>query len=185
MPHLCGITSLASSLENSTMNPAIRLPAESLPRTQSSDGVNIVVGKSVDATSRASGCVVFNISDHAAREVATPQRHVTIEALNARWEKDPARRKAMEEARGWIADSFHEEDGDTVRTMRLRRGWSQARLAQALGTSQSHVARIERGTENLALATCRRLCVVLAIDMNMLDQALRRQEQLAHARAVS
>ena len=55
--------------------------------------------------------------------------------------------------------------------------------AKALGTSQSHVARIERGTENLAIETCRRLCGVLGIDMNTLDQSLRRQEVVAQAKA--
>lgn len=71
------------------------------------------------------------------------------------------------------------EDGDTVRTLRLRKGWSQARLAAELGTSQSHIARIERGTENLTIETCRKLSRALRIDLNTLDRALKRQETIA------
>jgi transcriptional regulator with XRE-family HTH domain len=62
--------------------------------------------------------------------------------------------------------------------LRLRKGWSQTQLANELGTSQPHIARIERGTENVTIETCRRLCRVLGIDMNRLDAALRRQEAL-------
>jgi transcriptional regulator with XRE-family HTH domain len=98
------------------------------------------------------------------------------------WEKDESRRKAMEEARQWVGESFHGEDGDTVRTLRLRKGWSQTQLAEAIGSCQSHVARIERGDQNLAIQTCRRLSDVLGIDMNTLDRALRQQETLALAK---
>ena len=98
------------------------------------------------------------------------------------WEQDEEWHAAMAEARYWIADQFYAEDDDTVRTLRLRKGWSQNRLAEALGTSQSHVARIERGTENLALETCRKLCDALGVDMNALDLALRRQEAIARAK---
>ncbi len=98
------------------------------------------------------------------------------------WVKDDSRRKAIEEARQWVGNTFHGEDGDTVRTLRLRKGWSQTQLAEAIGTSQSHVARIERGDQNLAIQTCRRLSDVLGIDMNTLDLALRQQEKLALAK---
>jgi transcriptional regulator with XRE-family HTH domain len=91
-------------------------------------------------------------------------------------------RAALESGRRWIAEAFYPGDGDTVRTLRLRMGWSQTRLAEALGTSQSHVARIERGTENLAIQTCRKLAAALDIDLNTLDQALKRQEAIVRAK---
>ena len=69
-----------------------------------------------------------------------------------------------------------------MRAFRLRKGWSQTRLAEELSTSQSHVARIERGTENLTIETCRKLSTVLGIDLNTLDQALKRQEAIAQAK---
>lgn len=91
-------------------------------------------------------------------------------------------RAALKEGRQWVAETFYGEDGDTVRTLRLKKGMSQVALAESLGTSQSHVARIERGTENPLLGTCRRWCIALEIDMNTLDQAMQRQEAICMAK---
>lgn len=165
------------------MTLAMSSPDASSPLTKTSEKPVPVHGTVAEATSLAPQCVVFRIDDYATRGVGTPPKHVAVGEMVAKWEKDEKRRKAIEEARGWIADTFHAEDGDTVRTLRLRKGWSQVQFARALGTSQSHVARIERGTENLAIETCRRLCSVLDIDMNTLDQALRRQEAIAQPKA--
>jgi transcriptional regulator with XRE-family HTH domain len=95
--------------------------------------------------------------------------------------EDATGNAALEAGRRWVADAFYGQDGDTLRTLRLRRGWSQTRLATALGTSQSHVARIERGRENLTLETCRKLSRTLGIDLNTLDDLLRRQEAITQA----
>ena len=73
-----------------------------------------------------------------------------------------------------VAANFYAQDGDTLRSLRLRHGWSQGRLAAAPATSQSHVARIERGTGNLTIATCRKLANVFGIDLKTLDEILRR-----------
>lgn len=126
-------------------------------------------------------CQVFIFENYTTPPPPAPAQHQTLEQLMSEWEQDEEWRAAMAEARHWVADQFYAEDGDTVRTLRLRKGWSQNRLAEALGTSQSHIARIERGTENLALETCRKLCDALGIDMNALDSALKRQEAIARA----
>jgi len=112
-------------------------------------------------------------TDHAL----TPAKHTEIGDLIAQYERDPAKRAALEDARSHLARTAYAGSATTVRTMRLRRGWSQVRLAQLLGTSQSHVARIERGQDNLTLQTCRKLCNVLGVDLNALDEALRAQEE--------
>lgn len=164
------------------MTPTINSQNASSPRMKTFEKAVIGPGVAAEATS-VSNCVVFKFEDHAIPKVETPARHKSIGELVGKWSKDEKRRAAMEQARQWAADTFHAEDGDTVRTLRLRKGWSQTQLATELGTSQPHVARIERGTENLAIETCRRLCSVLGVDMNTLDQALRRQEALAHAKA--
>ena len=113
----------------------------------------------------------------------TPARHIALGDLVSRWAKDGSRDAAMANARRWLADVAYEGEGNTVRTLRLGKGLSQARLAEAIGTSQPHIARIERGTENVTIDTCRRLAAALGVDMNTLDQALSRQEALAGARS--
>ncbi|MEN8167238.1 MAG: helix-turn-helix transcriptional regulator [Pseudomonadota bacterium] len=130
-------------------------------------------------------CQVFAFDHYSALQPKAPAKHTAIGDLVGQWDKDDMRREAMEEARRWAADTLHGDDGDSVRNMRLRKGWSQTRLAEELSTSQSHVARIERGTENLAIETCRKLCRALDIDMNALDQALKRQEVIAQEKVKS
>ena len=156
------------------MNPATNLPIASSRPTKTFEQ-NIVP----ETTSDASKCLVFSIAHYPKYPVEAPPKNRRISEIAADWARDEQRRQALEDARHWVADTFHGQDGDTVRTLRLRKGWSQSQLAEAIGSSQSHIARIERGTENLAVQTCRRLCKALDIDMNTLDQALRRQEAIA------
>lgn len=108
----------------------------------------------------------------------SPQGYKSIDDLVSKFEASDKGRAALARGRAWVAKEFYSGDGDTIRTLRLNRGMSQADLADRLGTSQSHVARIERGTENLLIGTCRRLCEALGIDMNTLNEALKRQETI-------
>lgn len=140
-----------------------------------------VVGKAGEATSSIR-CKVFAFEAYAAPQPQTPAKHTSISQLTAEWEQDAQGRADLKEGRQWVADTFYGEDGDTVRTLRLRKGWSQTRLADELATSQSHIARIERGTENLTIETCRKLARALSIDLNTLDQALKRQEVIVQAK---
>lgn len=152
--------------------------------TKTFDRVFSRPGTITEPTSRTR-CQIFAFDLYTTPQPNVPVKHTAIGDLMSQWEKDGKRRTALSDARRWVADAFHSEDGDTVRTLRLRKGWSQSRLAEALSTSQSHIARIERGTENLAIETCRRLCKALEVDLNALDQALKRQEAIAQEKAKS
>ncbi|GAA4664165.1 UDP-N-acetylglucosamine 1-carboxyvinyltransferase [Streptomyces chumphonensis] len=50
-----------------------------------------------------------------------------------------------------MTDDYLVRIGQLIRDARQHRGWSQANLGQALGTSQSAVNRIERGHQNISL----------------------------------
>ena len=115
-------------------------------------------------------------------EDPVPENYLSIDDLVSEFESDEETSVALERGRRWVADAFYDDNGDTVRTLRLRKGWSQTQLAVALATSQSHVARIERGTENIYIATCRKLCKALEVDMNTLDESLQRQEAIAQSK---
>lgn len=134
-------------------------------------------------TSSHTACQVFTIAAYADPLPQTPANHTSIGELVEQWGADDQMHTALEKGRRWVADSFYGEDGDTVRTLRLNAGWTQSRLAAMLGTSQSHVARIERGTENLTIETCRKLAKALNVDLNTLDQALKRQELVVRSRS--
>ncbi|MEO6089227.1 MAG: UDP-N-acetylglucosamine 1-carboxyvinyltransferase [Umezawaea sp.] len=51
--------------------------------------------------------------------------------------------------------------GGLVRDSRKHRGWTQAQLAEALGTSQSAINRIEQGNQNLTVETLTRISEAL------------------------
>jgi len=135
------------------------------------------IGEAAEATSRRR-CQIFSFEDFQTLDEPPPSRFSTIGDLVAEWEQDSAGQAELEAGRRWVADQFYGEDGETIRTLRLAKGWSQARLAELMATSQPHIARIERGTENLSIETCRKLAGALGIDLNRLDEALRRQEAL-------
>lgn len=163
------------------MTAATRSPSASALPTGAFEQIFSPPGFATETGSR-DDARVYNFEQYATPAVPTPEKHTSIGDLVTKWDKDEKRRAAMEEARRWAADTLHGEDGDTLRTLRLRKGWSQVQLAERLSTSQSHVARMERGTENLAISTCRRLCEVFGIDMNTLDRVLVRQEAIARER---
>lgn len=161
------------------MTQIIRSQDEYLEPTKPYERVFVQSDFVTEATSSYASCQVITFENYANPVPQTPPQHSEIGALVKKWEKDETRRVALEDARRWAAGAFHANDGDTVRTLRLRKGWSQVRLAEEIKTSQSHIARIERGTENVSIDTCRRLCQALDVDMNTLDQALRREAALS------
>lgn len=133
------------------------------------------------ATSTGGRCPVLTLEVNAADSPQAPPDYQSLDNFISELEQDGTSADALADARRWVADSFYADDGATVRAMRLRNGWSQSQLAEAVETSQSHIARIERGTENVTIKTCRKLCAALGIDMNALNEALQRQEALYEA----
>jgi len=61
--------------------------------------------------------------------------------------------------------------GSVIRAARQRRGWTQAQLAAALGTSQSAITRIEQGNQNLSLEMLSRIGKALDSEIVSLGHA--------------
>lgn len=57
--------------------------------------------------------------------------------------------------------TYQEAIGRVVARLRAEKGWTQARLAEAIGTSQSAIHRIEKGQQNVSLDLTRRLSAAL------------------------
>ena len=51
--------------------------------------------------------------------------------------------------------------GETVEHMRLEKSWTQEDLAKAVGTSQSAIHRIEKGSQNISLEMVKKLSEAL------------------------
>ncbi|CAM5488000.1 UDP-N-acetylglucosamine 1-carboxyvinyltransferase OS=Streptomyces cyaneofuscatus OX=66883 GN=G3I52_03535 PE=3 SV=1 [Streptomyces cyaneofuscatus] len=56
-----------------------------------------------------------------------------------------------------MPDDYLARIGKLIRDARQHRGWTQTQLAEALGTSQSAVNRIERGNQNISLEMIARI----------------------------
>ena len=60
--------------------------------------------------------------------------------------------------------------GNAVLRGRIKRGWSQADLAEAVGTKQANISRIESGLANPTLDMIQRLCVMLDLDLKLVER---------------
>lgn len=167
------------------MKQATQLPIASSKTTTIFKRVISPSGAIAQTSSVAESFELYKIDDYIAPLPGAPEKYSKIGDLVEKWELDDERHTALKEARGWIADTFNSQDGDTIRTIRLHKGLSQAQLALEIGTSQPHIYRIERGTENISIETCRKLCRALEIDMNSLNRALEYQEMINLQKTVS
>ena len=57
--------------------------------------------------------------------------------------------------------TYQEVIGETIEQMRLEKGWTQEELAEATGTSQSAIHRIEKGGQNVSLEMIKKLSEAL------------------------
>lgn len=58
--------------------------------------------------------------------------------------------------------------GHRVRALRTERGWSQAKLAEAIGTSEEWVRRIERGAKSPSFDTIEALSTAFGVSVSTL-----------------
>lgn len=89
----------------------------------------------------------------------------------------------MAEARSWLANEVLVEEGDTLRTLRLRKNLNQTQLAALLGTTQAQVARLEKGNTDPLRSTCKKLREVFEISADQLEEILDRQEKAYQQKA--
>ena len=55
-----------------------------------------------------------------------------------------------------------------LRTLRLRKGWTQTQLAEAVGVHQSHVGRFERGASQPTADVLRRIADIMGVTADFL-----------------
>jgi UDP-N-acetylglucosamine 1-carboxyvinyltransferase len=70
-----------------------------------------------------------------------------------------------------VSDAYLQQIGNLVRDARKHRGWTQSQLADALATSQSAVARIEQGKQNVSLEILARIGTALDAGLVQLGHA--------------
>ncbi len=58
--------------------------------------------------------------------------------------------------------------GNAVLRERIKRGWSQAELAEAVGTKQANISRMEAGLANPTLDLIQRICEVFELELKLI-----------------
>ena len=101
----------------------------------------------------------------------TPAHSVGIDDLVAEFEQTEADAKEMAQARRWVANNYFRGIA-TIAQLRLKKGWSQAELARRTGTSQSYIARLERGQIDPQLSTVARLATALGAPLTSVVEAV-------------
>jgi DNA-binding XRE family transcriptional regulator len=105
------------------------------------------------------------------RDIPAPEDYEDIDDVIARHETNAVRGQHLQEAR--IALATREQNRITgLAALRLRKGWSQKRLADEVGTSQPHIARLELGHEDILMSTARRLATALDVPIQEINSAL-------------
>jgi XRE family transcriptional regulator, regulator of sulfur utilization len=62
--------------------------------------------------------------------------------------------------------------GDTIRTLRLKKGWSQDVFADRSGLNRAHVGEIERGESNVTIQTLKIIADTLGVRIADLTKGL-------------
>ena len=79
-------------------------------------------------------------------------------------ENDSAIAKHLSDARVEMAKEVDAINENGIRQMRMNLGWSQSRLANEIGTTQAHIARIESGKSDVQMGTLIRIAAALGVN---------------------
>ena len=105
---------------------------------------------------------------------SVPKNFKSLDEVVKRHEAIPSRAAAMVRARKKIASLLAEDKAlTTLAELRLRAGFSQAKLAEALGNSQPSYSLIELGRHDIMLATFEKLVSLLSISRDELAEAMK------------
>lgn len=107
------------------------------------------------------------------------QNTIPIDDLIAEFEQDEVMAQSLAEARVVLANEVFTENSGNLSNLRLQSGFSQSQLAELVGTSQSHIARIEAGKSDPGTETIGKIARALNIEPSVVfasiyNQILRR-----------
>lgn len=122
------------------------------------------------------GAEVISREFSAARPLPLPNTHA-LDSLLGHNERSPERAALMAAARRALNEAVYSGEQGTLTSLRLAAGMSQAQLAERVGTSQSHIARIERGQNDPSTGVVERIANALGVDAPTAFQAILRQRE--------
>lgn len=98
-----------------------------------------------------------------------------LEAIARKHEADPRKAQLLARARKNLATTVYANEPETLSSLRLAAGMSQVQLACQIGTSQPHIARIERGQNDPGTDMIVRIAQALKIEEDRVFRAIRNQ----------
>lgn len=134
----------------------------------------------VSSTAVKPGAVVH--LEFSVKPTPLSQKNSRFKGLLERISSDSNLRSEIQDARAWVADTLLDPEGETIRSLRLKKGWSQQDFADRLLTTQAQVARIEKGNTDPRRSTCKKIREVLGITAEKLDEIMERQERIYESR---
>lgn len=148
-----------------TMSHIIQLPKGSVKSTRATVGAERA---EVIVTSNVTTFVISSCNQYKSTVSPLTGRRSRRELVAEKVAVDPVYAARMEYARSLLAEDMVELAGETMASLRMRRGFSQTALAKKIGTSQAHIARIEGGQLSLKWDTVTRLADALEVSTDSL-----------------
>lgn len=102
-----------------------------------------------------------------------PDGYTEIDSVIANREANPKRAAALAKARVRLAKTLTDVCPETLATLRLRCGLSQAGLASRIGNSQPSYSKIEAGKSDVLFSTMEKLAKALAVSIEEVTVAIR------------
>jgi DNA-binding XRE family transcriptional regulator len=143
----------------------------------SRDTSRLIQGYIVDDTS--SSMPNSYLFKGAHPNIFMPDNFKDLDVVISKFEENPNRALAIARARQKLAERLN-SDGHlvTLAELRLRAGFSQAKLATALGNSQPSYSMIELGKHDIMLATFEKLVCLLGVTRDELAEALKNTKNI-------
>lgn len=135
----------------------------------------IGVGSSI-ATASPTADVIYR--EFGAAKPLPIQNASSLQSLIEEFEGDAEFAAHLAEARQEFAATWYQDETNTLTSLRLSSGMSQAKLAEAAGTTQSYIARIERGQSDPGTEMIDRLAQALGLTAERVFLAVREQRRI-------
>lgn len=90
--------------------------------------------------------------------------------------KDQTFSHDLSEGRKWVADTFFDGQQNSLKTLRLRAGFSQAQLAAKIGMKQPNICEFEAGKRKPNIDTLMRLADTLGTTTDVVLKAINLSE---------
>lgn len=120
----------------------------------------------------SSACEVIDLGVYIPAPIENKEAGiVSLDDLDAMLFSDTDSQDLLAQARKDVAEDYYQEQ-NTFSALRLKSGLSQRGLASKIGSTQSYISRLEKGTLNPGLDKLRLIAQVLNVTLDELDKTI-------------